>query len=207
MASQGANSPSVVNNMYDGDTEIVDESNITSSDNSYAYGGSRVPRYVGHLEIKTFGFSIPTGATIDGIVIEIERKALSNTIGGVWDNDLFIIKADGSYGSTNKADTVNSWETADTVKSYGSSSDKWGETWTAEDINDADFGCYFNFLVEGRLDPLYNNVGYIDHVRCTVYYTEAVSYTLKTRNGLARALIKTINGLAIASLKERNGLT
>lgn len=32
-------------------------------------------------------------------------------------------------------------------------------------------------------------------------------FTLKTRNGLARASIKTINGLAIASLKERNGLT
>lgn len=34
-----------------------------------------------------------------------------------------------------------------------------------------------------------------------------VIYTLKTRNGLARASIKTINGLAIASLKDRNGLT
>lgn len=35
----------------------------------------------------------------------------------------------------------------------------------------------------------------------------SASYTMKERNGLARASIKEINGLAIASLKERNGLT
>lgn len=56
--------------------------------------------------------------------------------------------------------------------------------------------------------PNPNSMTYWDNGFPYIYIgTPTVAYTLKLRNGLARASIKTINGLAIASLKERNGLT
>ncbi len=63
-----------------------------------------------------------------------------------WDyqtveSEIKIVKADGSIGSTNKA-SLGVWgQTANPgYTSYGGAADLWGETWTAADINDADFG-------------------------------------------------------------------
>jgi prepilin-type N-terminal cleavage/methylation domain-containing protein len=70
------------------------------------------------------------------------------------ENDINIIKADGSIGTTNKASFTN-WRTTPepdymgddwaTVANpgyttYGGEGDLWGENWTAADINDVDFG-------------------------------------------------------------------
>ena len=59
----------------------------------------------------------------------------------VIDVEVKIVKADGSIGTTNKADT-NVWIVTDaqTYQPYGDNTDLWGETWTAANINDADFG-------------------------------------------------------------------
>ena len=47
--------------------------NATTSDNVYAT--ISCPTGISHyLKATNFGFSIPTGATINGIVVEIERK-------------------------------------------------------------------------------------------------------------------------------------
>jgi len=56
------------------------------------------------------------------------------------DTAVKIVKSDGSVGSTNKANTEDDWPASDTYESYGASDDLWGETWSASDINDSDFG-------------------------------------------------------------------
>ena len=45
--------------------------------------------------------------------------------------------------------------------------DLWGETWTAEDINDADFGVGFSVHRTALNNPA------VDHIRITIYYTTA----------------------------------
>jgi len=57
-----------------------------------------------------------------------------------------LVLADGSIGSTNKANTSSELSSySETTITYGGSSDKWGETWSASDINDSDFGFVFAF--------------------------------------------------------------
>ena len=124
-----------------------------------------------YLKATNFGFSIPTGATINGILVEIERKHASDVIYTI-DSIVKIVKADGTFGTTNKADTATHWTTTDTYKSYGSSSDLWGETWDSTKINDVDFGV--GLSIEGFVGT---GVSYVDHIRITVYYTEAAGGT------------------------------
>jgi hypothetical protein len=62
-----------------------------------------------------------------------------------FDERARIVKSDGNIGSTEKATQTNI-TTTDTYYIYGGSSDLWGETWTAEDINDSDFGFVISYL-------------------------------------------------------------
>ena len=121
-----------------------------------------------YLKAQNFGFNIPTDEIINGILVEIERN--SNASNAVKDTNVKIVKADGTIGTTNKADTSIFWPTTDTYKSYGGSSDLWGETWTYANINDADFGVVLN--VEGT-----SGVARVDHIRITITYGAVAGYS------------------------------
>lgn len=68
---------------------------------------------------------------------------------GVVDDEIKIVKSDGSIGTTNKSAGA-SWPTSDAYSTYGGPSDLWGETWTAEDINNANFGCVLS-AIDGNI--------------------------------------------------------
>jgi len=127
-------------------------------------GGFNVSHY---LKATNFGFSIPSGATINGILVEIERKE-SNARDNLYDNEVKIVKADGSIGTTNKK-LVAEWSTTEGYYSYGSSSDLWNESWDSSKINDVDFGVVLSINIGT------DGYAYVDHIRITVYYTEAVT--------------------------------
>ena len=84
------------------------------------------------------------------------------------DNIIKIVKSDGSLGSTNKA-LVGSWGTGETNISYGSSSDLWGETWTATDINDVDFGMVISVTNNAATGS--DIIADIDSISIVVSYT------------------------------------
>lgn len=121
-----------------------------------------------YLKATNFGFDIPTGAEIEGILVEVERR----DTGSASEYAIKIVKASGTIGTTNKATEGATFPGSYEYKSYGGSSDLWGETWTAEDINNSNFGVVF--AVENTTTSFSTNV-YVDHIRITVYYTEAVS--------------------------------
>ena len=126
-----------------------------------------------YLKATNFGFSIPSGATIDGILVEIQRAKTSggnNVNNAARDSSVKIVKVDGTIGTTNKAATADNWPLIEAYKSYGSSSDLWGETWDDTKINDIDFGVVISAsLISDTGTP----VAGVDHIRITVYYTEA----------------------------------
>lgn len=144
--------------------------NAKASDGVYAEalsGGDEISHY---LKATNFGFAIPSGATINGILVEIEKIKRYDEYGGTCrDNIVSIVKADGTVGSTNKAITGSEWSTIESYVSYGSSSDLWGETWDASKINDVDFGVVLSAHVvwDGWAD--------VDHIQITIYYTETPS--------------------------------
>jgi regulation of enolase protein 1 (concanavalin A-like superfamily) len=115
------------------------------------------------LVANNFGFSIPSGSTIDGIVATVNASA--NTSSSAVDNGAFLIHANSSFSPSNQA-TNSALPTTLTDKTYGGSSSTWGDSWTATDINSANFG--FAFRVGGFTNPSTANV---DYIKIQVYYT------------------------------------
>lgn len=136
--------------------------NITASDNTYAEAdcnfGTPSTYYA---KATNFGFSIPAGATIDGIVVEWEIKSNNS----ILDNAVRIVKG-GTIGSTDKSNG-SYWPASDTYRSYGGAADLWGETWASTDINASTFGA----AISAKRDGSGSHYPDIDHVRITVYYT------------------------------------
>lgn len=137
--------------------------NITALDNVYATASLSTSTFSHYLKATNFGFSIPVDATIDGIVVEIERK--SSVGSAVNDNRIRIVKG-GVVGTTDRSAGA-AWPTTETIASFGSSSDLWGETWTAADINASNFGVVFAAV--GTMAATAS----VDIKQITVYFTEA----------------------------------
>jgi hypothetical protein len=169
MASSGPNSPgTIVNDSSVGTQAWSNPSNAGASDNSYATSSIHWDFFpsTNYLKATNFGFSIPLSSTINGILVEVEKK--TNT--DAEDVEVKIIKG-GNIGSTDKS-ISGDWPQTESYVSYGSSSDLWGETWDASDINDSTFG----FVISAGNSANTADVN-IDHIRITVYYTEATAGT------------------------------
>ena len=173
-ATQGANSPTTIaSDNATGTIPWVNPTNATSSDNVYTTATFTITSESYYLKATNFGFSIPAGATIDGILVEVERFNQFSSEDQVYDKYVKIVKSDGTIGTTNKANLIN-WPASDTYVSYGTSTDLWDETWSPADINDVDFGV----VLSAYITHLAQNAGAlakVDHIRITITYTEAVA--------------------------------
>lgn len=143
--------------------------NVTASDNVYATAThcDCCDQNTQCLTVSDFGFSIPAGAVIEGIVLEVEKRRNAGGSGIVEDNGLQIMKG-GVLVGLNKSQYGIDWPTTDTYVSYGSSTDLWGTTWTVADINANDFGvslASISYVCGATITTA------IDHVRMTVYYS------------------------------------
>jgi hypothetical protein len=167
--------------------KVSDDVYATSSVGPDTEGGTE------KLYASNFGFAIPTGATIDGIKVEVEKKSQNNTgIRHAHDLNVFIVKADGTYGSEDKADTVTLWPTIEAYKSYGGATDKWSDSWTEANIEDSDFGVVFSAVANSDRNITLS----IDHIQITVYYTEQV---------LPATL--AVSGTAVPTITEAQAVT
>lgn len=117
-----------------------------------------------YLNCQNAGFTIPANATITGVVVEIEGKDSSNQL---TDKVVSLIN-NGTVNGNNKFNgTV--WTAADTVFTYGSSTDLWGNTLTPAIVNDTDFGVVLQVEnVNGG-----NATAQVDYVRMTVHFNIA----------------------------------
>jgi cysteine-rich repeat protein len=158
--SEGPNSPgNVVNDASFGTNPWNMTGNATVSDDLYANtSAGGVP--TNYLEATDFGFSVPGTAVIDGIEVDVERRSAAGT---VFDAAARIVKG-GVVGAADRS-IAGTWSTTDTVVTYGSNSDLWGETWTAADVNSSGFG--FALSVDDSLDT-----AGVDLITITVYYSD-----------------------------------
>lgn len=168
--------------------------NITSSNDTYASVTITASAISHYLKATNFGFTIPAGSTINGISVSIERK--KSGTGTIKDSQLRIVKG-GSIGATDRADTATAWPTSDTVATYGSGSDLWGETWTSTDINASTFGVA---LSATETDPTNPAAASVDFISITVTYTVTQDMGTATFQGVA-----TMSGGAITQNPQRLG--
>ena len=134
-----------------------------ADDSSYAYcdpGWSGVSKW---LQGTNYGFAVPSGSTINGIQVTIGRYA---DISCIRDNSVRLIK-NGSVVGDDKAYGTN-WPTGGIgTHTYGATNDLWGQTWTAADINAANFGVALSAYNTAWLLP----TAYVDYMQITVTYT------------------------------------
>jgi len=165
-ADTGANSPgTMADDATVGTVAWSNPDNAKVSDGNDATSNGIANSISHYLKANNFGFAIPTGATINGILVEVE-KAGGDGIDFIQDNAVRIVKG-GSIGVTDKS-SLDNWSDTDTYKSYGSSADLWGETWAYTDINSSTFG----FAISAKEVSDEATSSYVDHIRITVYYTE-----------------------------------
>lgn len=163
LAGAGANNASV------GTLDWSNASFITADDDllasvSVAEGGG-VSKY---LYASTFGFAIPTGATIDGIVVVIGERNQNGAQGNASDNSVRLFVG-GSPAGDNKAAGGNYDIGTPASPTYGGAADTWGLTPTAEQVNASNFGVGFSFTATAGPQGIAVQV---DWITMTVYYTE-----------------------------------
>jgi hypothetical protein len=173
MTTVGPNSPAsssdVTNVTGVGDQAWSNPGNAATSNSTHATftdssAGSN------YLKAVNFSLSIPSGATINGITVEIKRKAnLSQSGGGgarITDVTVKLVKG-GTISGTNKASATR-WTTSEAYFTYGGAADLWGLTLTDSDVNASNFGVVLS--VAGNLADG-SETGSVDHIRITVDYT------------------------------------
>ncbi|MFH1017074.1 MAG: hypothetical protein V1798_02700 [Pseudomonadota bacterium] len=166
--SVGPNNASMFFDSDDGYAIWSDPDNAQTSDNQYATVEIDDATYQSNgLYALNFGFSVPSTATINGIQFDVERKANKKS-GMDWMNDFVVFLVAGSIRTDqDKANAIH-WPTTDTYVTYGGSTDLWGQTLTPTDVNGSVFGLYLGTYVT----TISTVIAYVDHIRCTVYYTE-----------------------------------
>src|SRR5215470_12927072 len=112
--------------------------NVATSNDVYATIGNisgSVGGFSDYLIVSNFGFAIPAGNQIDGIVVEVERSDANSRT-----SDLHIQLIKNSLITATDKAAAGAWPAIDAYQSYGTATDLWGNTWTPSDINATNFG-------------------------------------------------------------------
>ena len=168
-----------------------------SSNNSYATASvdGTTTRF---LQCTGYGFAIPAGATIDGITVNVERNSSSTANGGSTDAAMRLVKA-GTIGAADRS-TGTIYTTTDAIEAHGSAADLWGTTWTAADINNANFGAAFAATKASAVGGAHTIS--VDHIQIVVDYTLPPTAPTVTTNA-ATAL--TTTGATLNGTVSSNG--
>jgi hypothetical protein len=168
-------------------TVWVNPNNVFLSDNSYANANT-----AGDLQkYSTFGFSVPSGATINGIEVDVEAH-------GALGGETLRCYLSGNAGSTwsaVKGQTFNAG--ADQVQPFGNATSTWTYSWTSSSFSNA------NFMMR-LITPNGGESVLVDNILAKVYYTPTTA--IKNISGVAKASISKVAGVAIASVSKVGGL-
>lgn len=159
MPSQGPNSGATFANVTVNTIDWHDVSNAAASDNSRAYNDDDFSNSTDYIRITNFGFSLPSGAVVVGVTVEVE--GYTDVSGCEWVARLLKTSGPTGFGKNVGIALSESYET------MGGPADTWSATLTDADVNSSDFG------VDIRGAATFNGPAtmfYIDHVRVTVDY-------------------------------------
>ena len=135
-ASQGPQAGSTAISADRGGVDWVNPTNVYLS-NNYTYCSTVYDQESNWIKATNFGFSIPTGATINGITVTLKRLVED---GLAFDIAARIVK-NGSLTVGSSQPNPNNWTVISFESiTYGGPSDLWGTSWTAADINASYFG-------------------------------------------------------------------
>ena len=113
--------------------------NVVADDTNYATVTLDNNQDSNYLYASNFGFSIPTGSTITGITVNINR--MGSALHHIRDYRLYMTKDGVNTTGNNLGLTTTDWPTTGLqTATYGGTSNLWGTTWTPAQINSSSFG-------------------------------------------------------------------
>jgi hypothetical protein len=171
MATQGPTPPTIGANLTVGEANEVawaTPENIQDEDADEATVTAATfdsPDPTGDLYGHGFGFTVPAGSTIDGILVEVNRRSIIANSG--VDRSVRLTNNAGARHPTgdNKA-SATVWGTSAATVSYGGAADTWNAGLTVADINDADWGVRF----QAQANIANADIG-VAWMRVTITYT------------------------------------
>ncbi len=120
------------------------------------------------LVCTDYGFSIPAGSTINGIVVNVERRSSSTSNGGSEDAAVRLVVG-GAVQGTDRATGTN-YTTSDVVEAHGGAADLWGAaSRTPAQINASNFGAAFAATKPSSSGG--SHTISVDHIEVEVHYT------------------------------------
>jgi hypothetical protein len=161
-------------------------SNAFTNDGSRATASSLLQLFgdetTDYLQVKGFGFNIPTAASICGIEATVVRSASNVDLilhtSSVKDLDVRLMK-NGTLTGTNEAHTSTEWPLlSDGNATYGGSSDLWGSSWSPADINSNNFGFSISAKIHGTASLF--PAARINYISMTVYYLPPTTLQQRT---------------------------
>ena len=152
-----------------------------TSNNVYAVSGSisTSDAFTAYLNGTGFGFFVPAGATISGIMVMVERS-VSAVTSGRKTADWAVTLMKNGIGTGQNLKSATEYTTSDVTASYGNSTWMWQTSWTPAEINSAMFGVNFSSYATADTDTRTVSV---DHINVTVYYTTSSTPDLRSSSG------------------------
>jgi len=132
------------------------------------YASNSIPANANSLSflLRSYGFTVPTGAAVQGIVVTVYRSDLTG-FGDLTDRTIQLTSGGSPIGS-NKALTATLWPPGASSQAYGSPTDVWGlSSPTGATVDDASFG--LTVVVHNQNTDAAETAG-LDFVSITVYY-------------------------------------
>lgn len=179
MATAGPNFPATAaDDASIGVRTWTNTGNIFAKDAAYASTTAAITfTNVSHyLKATNFGFSIPSGATINGITAVYTR---CGSTGAANDQNVKLVKAGTIVGTSQPL--AGSWSSSGIMRddTLGGPSNLWGTTWTDTDINDTGFGIVMNCKSSSFKTVTTPRV---DSVTLTIDYTTSGGSFIATSN-------------------------
>lgn len=133
------------------------------------------------INLISFGFTIPPAAIVQGITVEL--KFADSSTGGGRARLLKNGVPDGTdKGFFRPSGATNCGTSA--FLTLGGSTDLWGTTWTAADINASNFG------VQVEKDGIFGTI-YLDAVRITIEYQDVMQVAIESGGTLTTTVAQS----------------
>jgi hypothetical protein len=172
MSTQGPNFGSAATGNTGGEgSPITDWTNPTNAnaDDGAAATSIASPPIQGttaDLIVTGFGFSIPSGATINGVTVDIKRK---DPLGNCADRVVKLVVSGAAAGNNKAAASTLYPFAAFGTATYGSASDLWGNALTDAIVNASNFGVLLR--VQSISPKGSAGTPAVDFIRITITYT------------------------------------
>ena len=185
-SSTGYRSPaSASTGFLAGDVAWTNTGFIVSSNNMYANASLAPSQTTQGLYAYNFGFSVPAGATINGIEATIEKTGPATV------NDGTVMLTTDGVTTTGSNKAQGAWPGSEAVVAYGAANDLWGTSMlNVSMVNASAFGLVISAINTSSGAGAAIN---IDHTQIGITYTPAGGGSIYEAFGdLAKSLAKTV---------------